>query len=180
MQKNRRSQVSRPKVGASKHHSHNEKLYKILSGKLSPNSENKNHFPDEEVQVCQVKSHMKEIQQKLTADPANLKLLEAERDAPQSYKLKREHLLGTASPAIGEVDQCITAGPILRTSLADQLIKPVSGDEVKVALWSISGSKSPSRDGFKSKIFNNTWGIHGQILLMQHKTFSDPVRFLNC
>jgi len=63
-----------------------------------------------------------------------------------------QKLLGTSSSAYGEVvDYIIALRPVLSVAQSEDLIRPVIEAEIKTALCSIDGNKSPGPDGFSSE-----------------------------
>ncbi|KAL2927768.1 LINE-1 reverse transcriptase-like protein [Bienertia sinuspersici] len=76
----------------------------------------------------------------------------------QYYKM----LLGTEAQAIGVVQtEVIQAGQIVSAEQAQCLMRPFSMADVKNALFSIDGGKSPGPDGFNSSFFKLSWPILG-------------------
>ncbi|KAL2937498.1 LINE-1 reverse transcriptase-like protein [Bienertia sinuspersici] len=76
----------------------------------------------------------------------------------QYYKM----LLGTEAKAIGVVqNEVIQAGQIISAEQAQCLMRPFSMEDVKNALFSIDGGKSPGPDGFNSSFFKLSWPILG-------------------
>ncbi|KAL2934382.1 LINE-1 reverse transcriptase-like protein [Bienertia sinuspersici] len=76
----------------------------------------------------------------------------------QYYKM----LLGTEAKAIGVVQtEVIQAGQIVSAEQAQCLMRPFSMEDVKNALFSIDGGKSPGPDGFNSSFFKLSWPILG-------------------
>lgn len=54
-----------------------------------------------------------------------------------------------------------------RVSISDQelLIKPVTGDEIRNALWSINGDKALGPDGYNSMFYQKNWEVVCQDLI---------------
>ncbi|KAL2893473.1 hypothetical protein RDABS01_009382 [Bienertia sinuspersici] len=76
----------------------------------------------------------------------------------QYYKM----LLGTEAQATGVVQtEVIQAGKIVSAEQAQCLMRPFSMEDVKNALFSIDGGKSPGPDGFNSSFFKLSWPILG-------------------
>ncbi|XP_021866715.1 uncharacterized protein [Spinacia oleracea] len=55
--------------------------------------------------------------------------------------------------------EVVAAGPVLTLVQGQQLITQVTGDEVKVAMFSINGDKAPGPDGFGSLFIKENWHI---------------------
>lgn len=53
----------------------------------------------------------------------------------------------------------IKAGNVISPSQQEDLCKPVSAIEIKAALWSIGGEKSPGPDGYSSQFYKDSWDI---------------------
>ncbi|GKB60968.1 sodium/hydrogen exchanger 6 [Tanacetum coccineum] len=49
----------------------------------------------------------------------------------------------------------------LSQAKADCMVRPVSGEEIKAALFGIADDKAPGPDGFSSKFFKSAWSIVG-------------------
>ncbi|KAL2905278.1 hypothetical protein RDABS01_003988, partial [Bienertia sinuspersici] len=93
----------------------------------------------------------------------------------QYYKM----LLGTEVQATGIVQsEVIQAGKIVSEEQAQSLMRPFSMEEVKKALFSIDGGKSPDPDGFNSSIFKLSWPILGNELCAAVLDFFQTGRLL--
>ncbi|XP_056688751.1 uncharacterized protein [Spinacia oleracea] len=72
-------------------------------------------------------------------------------------------LLGTESASRSIVmPEIVHVGPTLEQLQKDQLLVPVTGEEVKHAMFSINGDKAPGPDGFGSHFFKENWNIVGE------------------
>lgn len=64
------------------------------------------------------------------------------------------HLLGTERNMQGHICQdIIDKGPVLSEEQHDLVMRPVTGEEIKLAIFSIPGDKSPGPDGFGTHFF---------------------------
>lgn len=76
-------------------------------------------------------------------------------------------LLGTESD--GRIDARTQLQQAIRSqvSSSDQelLIRPVIGDEIRKALWSINGDKAPGPAGYNSMFYQRNWEVVGQDLI---------------
>ncbi|XP_057250736.1 uncharacterized protein LOC130591434 [Beta vulgaris subsp. vulgaris] len=72
------------------------------------------------------------------------------------------HLLGDKMQQRRKVkSRIVQCGPAVNTQQAVMLQRPVTGEEVKEALWSIHGDKAPGPDGFGSHFYKTCWHIVG-------------------
>lgn len=62
-------------------------------------------------------------------------------------------------------------GPVLHETHKIELTAPVMDDEIKKALWSIPGTKSPDPDGFTNQFYKEAWDIVGSDILLGYKRF---------
>lgn len=65
----------------------------------------------------------------------------------------------------------IAKGPVLTVEQQLSLLKNVSSDEIKEALWSIPIEKSPGPDGFGSGFYQDTWSMIGGDVIQAVKYF---------
>ncbi|XP_074303386.1 uncharacterized protein LOC141637872 [Silene latifolia] len=66
------------------------------------------------------------------------------------------------SKEVSSINQrVVRAGPILTKEHCDLLIAPITGEEVKNAMFGILGTKAPGPDGYSSQFFKDNWGIVG-------------------
>lgn len=64
------------------------------------------------------------------------------------------------------------AGPILNAEQAQLLIRPVSGEEIRAAIFDIDGNKSPGPDGFGSAFYKAAWPtIGGEVIEVVQEFF---------
>ncbi|XP_020262713.1 uncharacterized protein LOC109838703 [Asparagus officinalis] len=70
-----------------------------------------------------------------------------------------EKLLGTAVPVAKPDYQVISNGPILSTNQSVSLSLPVTRDEIKQAIFSMSDDKAPGPDGYSASFFKAAWDI---------------------
>lgn len=81
-------------------------------------------------------------------------------------------LLGTQQVRTARVEtEVVRLGKVLTKEHQLSLIRPVTKQEVKDALWSISDIKSPSPDGYGSGFFKATWHI------VEHDVFATVSEF---
>ncbi|KAJ9539210.1 hypothetical protein OSB04_031943 [Centaurea solstitialis] len=60
----------------------------------------------------------------------------------------------------------------LSVSVANEMIRPISDEEIRVAMFGIGNDKAPGSDGFSSKFFKSAWGIVGNdIMVAVHNFF---------
>ncbi|KAL2934807.1 LINE-1 reverse transcriptase-like protein [Bienertia sinuspersici] len=88
-------------------------------------------------------------------------------------------LLGTKAQATGVVQtEVIQAGKIVSAEQAQCLMRPFSMEDVKNALFSIDGGKSPGPDGFNSSFFKLSWPILGNEISVAVLDFFQTGRLL--
>ncbi|KAJ8433708.1 hypothetical protein Cgig2_019817 [Carnegiea gigantea] len=73
-------------------------------------------------------------------------------------------LLGPSSPTAPLNPQIIAMGSTLSLEQQMDLCTPFTRDNIKEALFSIPGIKSPELDGFNSTFFKATWDITGPLV----------------
>ncbi|KAI8536166.1 hypothetical protein RHMOL_Rhmol10G0235300 [Rhododendron molle] len=82
-------------------------------------------------------------------------------------------LLGTAHE--GRVDATTPLQNAITTRFSDSdqlmLIKPVTDEEIKKALWSINGDKAPGPDGYNSMFYQRNWEAVGPNLTAAVSSF---------
>jgi len=89
-------------------------------------------------------------------------------------------MLGKESTATEAVEEVIIAvGLILTDSEGIQLREHVTDEEIKNALWSIPGNKSPGPDGFTSQFFKDAWTVCGKDFTKAVRDFFIPGKILN-
>ncbi|XP_074278155.1 uncharacterized protein LOC141601753 [Silene latifolia] len=69
------------------------------------------------------------------------------------------HLLGSTTPTSPLDATLIQQGSCVSPDDSASLIKPISLDEIKAALFSIGFDKSPGPDGFSSGFFKDSWEL---------------------
>ena len=80
-------------------------------------------------------------------------------------------LLGTARMTIDLDSSIISKGPCLEASDHNELLAPVTSDEIKASLFGIDNDKAPGPDGFSSLFFKKCWGIVGTDFCLAIKDF---------
>ncbi|GFY91271.1 hypothetical protein Acr_07g0014670 [Actinidia rufa] len=82
-----------------------------------------------------------------------------------------ESLLGTKEDCSGLNSEIVSSGRRLNPSQADNLICPVTEEEIKKALFSIGQDKAPGPDGFTSCFFKKAWTTVGEDFIAAVKEF---------
>ncbi|XP_057248057.1 uncharacterized protein LOC130590114 [Beta vulgaris subsp. vulgaris] len=113
-----------------------QKLKKV---KASLRLLNREGFTDLQAKEIKSAAALKDCQVQLHKQPDNINLRKQETEAAKEYKVAQE----------------------VNTQQAAMLQRPVSGEEVKEALWSIHGDKAPGPDGFGSHFYKTCWHIVG-------------------
>nr|GFD60807.1 RNA-directed DNA polymerase, eukaryota, reverse transcriptase zinc-binding domain protein [Tanacetum cinerariifolium] len=54
---------------------------------------------------------------------------------------------------------------------AEYMIRSVSGDEIKKALFEIDGNKAPGPDGYSAQFFKDAWNVVGSEVCIAIKDF---------
>ncbi|GKC52787.1 ABC transporter B family member 15-like protein [Tanacetum coccineum] len=67
----------------------------------------------------------------------------------------------------------------LSCSKADYMVRSVSDEEIRVAMFDIDGNKAPGPDGFSSQFFKASWDIVGQDVCKAIKEFFHNGKLLN-
>ncbi|KAJ9566105.1 hypothetical protein OSB04_002071 [Centaurea solstitialis] len=65
----------------------------------------------------------------------------------------------------GNVSTCLSV------SVANHMIRPISDEEIRVAMFGIGNDKAPGSDGFSSKFFKSAWGIVGNDIIVAIHNF---------
>ncbi|XP_020242548.1 uncharacterized protein LOC109820765 [Asparagus officinalis] len=92
----------------------------------------------------------------------------------QYYK----NLLGNAKATIAVDPRVISNGRILTSIHRRELSSPVSRDEIKQALFSMSDSKAPGPDGFNGFFFKAAWNVINEDLFLAVEEFFDSGKLL--
>lgn len=80
-------------------------------------------------------------------------------------------LLGTTFQRAAINELMASARNLVHKDWWDDLIKPVSEDEIMCALKSIKGEKAPGTDGFSSAFYHQNWDLMGSNLVDAVKQF---------
>ncbi|KAJ9561457.1 hypothetical protein OSB04_006617 [Centaurea solstitialis] len=59
----------------------------------------------------------------------------------------------------------------MSVSVANDMIRPISDEEIRVAMFGIGNDKAPGSDGFSSKFFKAAWGIVGNDVMVAIHNF---------
>ncbi|XP_074314348.1 uncharacterized protein LOC141649561 [Silene latifolia] len=81
------------------------------------------------------------------------------------------NLLGSSKETKKIHKRIISLGPVCTADQWNCLRKPVSGEEIKDALFSIPDIKSPGPDGYTSKFFKDSWGEIGKDVISAVQDF---------
>ncbi|XP_020245233.1 uncharacterized protein LOC109823370 [Asparagus officinalis] len=90
-----------------------------------------------------------------------------------SYK----NLMGVAIDTITPDTRVICSGPCLSAAQASLLSKTISKDEIKDALFSMDGNRSPHREGFGALFFKSTWSVIGDEVTLAIQYFSRQANY---
>lgn len=82
-----------------------------------------------------------------------------------------QQLLGTKRDRVNINHQVIQRGRLLTEQEGQDLVTPVTNDEIKTALWSIAPSKMPGPDGYSCGFFCAAWEIIGESVCLAIKEF---------
>lgn len=75
-------------------------------------------------------------------------------------------LMGTQKHTKAVHNQIVRkGGPVLNNQHHSILLKPVTGLEIKEALFSIPGNKAPGPDGYSTQFFKDSWHIVGDSVI---------------
>ncbi|KAL9230664.1 hypothetical protein vseg_005987 [Gypsophila vaccaria] len=80
-------------------------------------------------------------------------------------------LLGSSRPTTEINVDIVNSGSLVTDSQRQELMRPVSGAEIKEAIFSIPDTKAPGPDGFSSAFFKKSWGIIGEEIIGAVKDF---------
>ncbi|XP_074304562.1 uncharacterized protein LOC141639300 [Silene latifolia] len=124
---------------------------------------NREKFSDIEQAADIKQKQIEELQDQLDRDPSDIQKRATELEAAAQLK---ELAAKKRYQAIGRIHKrIIEQGPKCSSEDCAALIKPVSGKEVKDALFSIPDIKSPGPDGYTSKFFKDAWvEVRGEVI----------------
>ncbi|GFS40250.1 hypothetical protein Acr_00g0067380 [Actinidia rufa] len=87
-------------------------------------------------------------------------------------------LLGSKENCIKLNRETVLRGKLLEAEQANLLLREVTEEEIKAALFSIGESKAPGPDGFTSCFYKKAWNVIGRDFLKAVKEFFDSGRIL--
>ncbi|XP_060187475.1 uncharacterized protein LOC132616812 [Lycium barbarum] len=148
-------------------------------------------FSTIETKLLELKGRLREVQEKLNADHFNQILIEEERninvqvekwDSIQEKKYFDrnlelhgsisefrdffQNLLGESAPRLPGIDITTARdGPCLALSQQQQLIVPVTRQEIIQAVNDLPNDKAPGIDGYPAKFFKQNWEIVGEDII---------------
>lgn len=82
-------------------------------------------------------------------------------EVAQEFLVFYKDLLGLKEPTLEIKQDILGLGPLLDQVSAEHLIRPITADEIKQAIFSINKDKSPGPDGYTSQFFIKSWDIVG-------------------
>ncbi|XP_074300302.1 uncharacterized protein LOC141631542 [Silene latifolia] len=155
---------------------------KQLKGKFR--QYNQEHFCDIEKSSIMALKNLEYIQSQLATNPGDLYWSAKESQALNEYKDLNDaytngkehedpqqiqaaflnyyiHLLGTESHTVSVNPKIIRKGSVCTASHAAILLKPVTSEEIKAAIFSIPDHKAPGPDGYSSAFFKDSWSVIG-------------------
>ncbi|KAL2929363.1 LINE-1 retrotransposable element ORF2 protein [Bienertia sinuspersici] len=165
-----------------------QKLKKVKNSLKELNKMGFNNLQAEDTRTYQ---ELVKIQEALHKEPLNTDLMQKEKEAAINYnqahgsymqylrqKAKAtwiregiqdafvdyyKDLLGKAKEGRTQVHQkIIQKGPVLQEDQRRKLIQPFTKEEVRKAIFSIPGNKSPGPDGFGTHFYKHNWGLIGE------------------
>ncbi|XP_074302912.1 uncharacterized protein LOC141637247 [Silene latifolia] len=71
------------------------------------------------------------------------------------------HILGTSKDVLDVHVPTVRRGKLVTDDMHSVLLKPGTAEEVKLALFSIPGTKAPGHDGYSSQFFKDSWDVIG-------------------
>ncbi|XP_074265837.1 uncharacterized protein LOC141588288 [Silene latifolia] len=86
------------------------------------------------------------------------KLCDTQEQVQEAFLEYYQSLLGTSQDIKKIHRSIINKGPVCNDAHWASLRRPVTGEEVKEAMFSIPDIKSPGPDGYTSKFFKDAWG----------------------
>ena len=89
-----------------------------------------------------------------------------------------QNLLGVSKETTSLDMDVIRCGPCLASSAHDGLLAPFSGDDIKVALFSIGNDKAPGPDGYSAFFFKRAWDIVGSDFVLAVQNFFSSGKML--
>ncbi|XP_074302990.1 uncharacterized protein LOC141637406 [Silene latifolia] len=72
----------------------------------------------------------------------------------------KNQLLGTEKATTSVNPQIVRQGVVCNTDHWNLLLRPVTSQEIKAAIFSIPDNKAPGPDGFSNAFFKDSWGYH--------------------
>ncbi|XP_074306176.1 uncharacterized protein LOC141641413 [Silene latifolia] len=162
---------------------------KKLKGQLK--KLNKNEFNDIENNSSITYMALTQIQENLRANPMDPELIDAERAFAQDIRSRRcrnkviqiddlngvcqkdgygintafveyfINILGTSKDVIDVHAATVRRGKLITTEMHYVLLKPVTAEEIKQAMFSIPGTKALGPNGYSSQFFKDNWEITG-------------------
>ncbi|KAL9229934.1 hypothetical protein vseg_005346 [Gypsophila vaccaria] len=89
-----------------------------------------------------------------------------------------QHVLGQSHNTSKINKKIIDCGPRCDAEMAQQLLQPVTGEEIKATLFSIPDTKSPGPDEYTSRFFKDAWTEVGSDVLDAVRDFFTHKRLL--
>ncbi|KAJ9536330.1 hypothetical protein OSB04_un000493 [Centaurea solstitialis] len=83
-----------------------------------------------------------------------------------------ENILGTRDVSVNGSIPSSLYGPKLTLTEANYIIRPITDEEIRDAIFGIGNDKAPGSDGFTSKFFKSAWDIVGEdVMIAVHNFF---------
>jgi len=98
-------------------------------------------------------------------------LTESTEEVASEFVRYYERLLGSASQVQHVDREVLLTGRRVSNQQAESLVRQVSSEEIKEALFSIGNDKSPGPDGYGALFFKSAWDILGEDLCNAIKEF---------
>ncbi|KAL9230591.1 hypothetical protein vseg_005924 [Gypsophila vaccaria] len=89
-----------------------------------------------------------------------------------------QHILGQSHNTSKIHKKIIDCGPRCDAEMVQQLLQPVTGEEIKATLFSIPDTKSPGPDGYTSRFFKDAWPEAGSDVIDVVRDFFTHKRLL--